>query len=395
MHYGIPRILHQAGRLERLYTDFYAGDLGSGLLSWIPKRLQSPLMRRAMGRYSPDLPPARVRSYPLFGLEYYIRQLRAEGSEAKSTVYLEAGAKFGRLVTRTGFGEARAVYTFTTAALDALNVAKNKNMFAVVEQTIAPRALEEELLAEEHQRFPAWELPRYRGPSTEATIELERKEWELADLILCGSEFVRQGVARCGGPIEKCVVVPYGVDASFGRPERRRHDGPLRVLTVGEAGLRKGIGYACEAARLLGDKAEFRWVGPIGIKNAAHARVERHIHLTGPVPRSQILPHFEWADVFFLPSVCEGSATATYEALMSGLPVVATPNAGSVITEGLNGFVTSIRDTQAMADKLRQLQSDPALLVRMQQAALASHTIVSFDAYARRLLQALLLESSA
>lgn len=32
-------------------------------------------------------------------------------------------------------------------------------------------------------------------------------------------------------------------------------------LSVGEVGLRKGIGYACETARLLGDKAEFRWVG--------------------------------------------------------------------------------------------------------------------------------------
>lgn len=69
-----------------------------------------------------------------------------------------------------------------------------------MEQCIAPRAYEEELLGEEQTRYPGWEPRRIRGPSTMATIERERDEWALADIILCGSEFVKQGVAHCGGP---------------------------------------------------------------------------------------------------------------------------------------------------------------------------------------------------
>ncbi len=39
-------------------------------------------------------------------------------------------------------------------------------------------------------------------------IAREEPEWQMADIIICGSEFVRSGIAQCGGPVEKCAVVP-------------------------------------------------------------------------------------------------------------------------------------------------------------------------------------------
>ena len=33
--------------------------------------------------------------------------------------------------------------------------------------------------------------------------------------------------------------------------------------------------------------------------------------------------------------------------MMMGLPVVTTPNAGSIVTDGLNGFIVPVRDTGA------------------------------------------------
>jgi glycosyltransferase involved in cell wall biosynthesis len=389
MHYAVPRILQHAGRLERFYTDFYAGTVATHLLSLIPKRLRSSAINRALGRSTPDLPLDRIWSYPLLGVEYYVRQARARGPEERSEVFLLAGSKFGKLVTRDGFGNARAMYGFNTAALEMLRAAKQQGLVTTLEQTIAPRALEEQLLNEEHRRFPGWEPARIQGHSTMKTIERERAEWELADLIICGSEFVRQGVAHCGGPAQKCVVVPYGVDARFSRAVRSTHNGPLRVLSVGEAGLRKGIPYAAETARLLGDVAEFRWVGPVRLLPDARKYVEQFVQLTGGVPRNQIFSHFEWADVFFLPSVCEGSATVTYEALISGLPVIATPNTGSIVTDGVTGYIVPTRDTQAMGDKLHRLHVDRRLLSQMQKAALGNAKMASLEAYGHRLLRTL------
>ena len=45
------------------------------------------------------------------------------------------------------------------------------------------------------------------------------------------------------------------------------------------------------------------------------------------------------ADVFVFPSLFEGSAVVTYEALACGLPSVVTPSAGSVVRDGAEGFL--------------------------------------------------------
>ena len=45
------------------------------------------------------------------------------------------------------------------------------------------------------------------------------------------------------------------------------------------------------------------------------------------------------ADVFVFPSLFEGSAVVTYEAIACGLPSIVTPEAGSVVRDGVEGFL--------------------------------------------------------
>jgi glycosyltransferase involved in cell wall biosynthesis len=75
------------------------------------------------------------------------------------------------------------------------------------------------------------------------------------------------------------------------------------------------------------------------------------------------------ADVFVFPSLFEGSAVVTYEALACGLPSVVTPGAGSVIRDGVDGFVVPPRDVAALAERMERLGCDPALRARMARAA--------------------------
>ncbi len=389
MHYAVPRILQQAGALEQLYTDFYAGDLGTGWLTRVDKSKRGSLLNRMMGRYSPDLPREKIKSFPLMGLEYYLHQYLSTDIESRSATFLRGGDKFAKRVVQAGFGNAEAIYCFNTAALPILRAAKARGIFTAYEQTIAPRAYEELLLSEEQKRFPGYEKPRVRGPSTEATIEIERAEWALADMILCGSEFVKEGVTHSGGPTEKCVVVPYGVEKFVARAERKAHGGPLRVLSVGEAGIRKGLTYLAEAAESLGGKVECRWIGAVSLQPEARESVGRHVNLHGIVPHSQIANHFEWADVFCLPSICEGSATVIYEALMSGVPVVTTPNAGSIVRDGVDGLIVPIRSSEALAAALQRLHGDRNLLAQMALATADAMAEASLDGYGRRLRAAL------
>ena len=389
MHYAVPRILNNAGLLAKFYTDFYASPIIRGLLSLAPEQCRPPMINRALGRFASDLPMELIRSYPVLGVEYTVRQRLMSNPEALSKMFLTVGSRFGKAVARDGFGQASGVYCFNTSALHILRAAKERNLVSVVEQTIAPCLIEQRLMSEEYELFQGWEVLRQStAPSTEAVVRRESEEWNLADRIICPSEFVRQAVIESGGAPHKCILVPYGVDNRFAPSEGLARRGPLKVLSIGQASLRKGIGYACEVGKALGKTAELRWVGPILLTAEGRHKVEQHVKLLGEVPRIQILEQFRWADVFFLPSICEGSATVIYEALMSGLPVITTPNAGSIVTDGVNGFIVPIRDTNEMRDRLRQLHEDDQLLCRMRLRAIESRQ-ASFEAYQDRLLNAL------
>jgi glycosyltransferase involved in cell wall biosynthesis len=315
-----------------------------------------------------DVPAARVSAYPGFGWLYACRRAWAKTSADLTAAYLWAGRQFCQRILRDGLGDVGGVFTFNSAGLELLRHARARGLRAVMEQTIAPRRVEQRLLAEEHERFPDWEGQAPADPNLAEYCEREQAEWTEAEQILCGSEFVSRNLQACGVPAEKCVVVPYGVDARFAVPERPRHGGPLRVLTVGAVGLRKGSPYILEAARQLKGEAVFRMVGSASVSEKVREELHHDVDLTGPVPRSEILTHYAWADVFLLPSICEGSATVTYEALSCGLPVVCTPNAGSVVRDGTDGYVVPVRDVDALVDRLRLLRQDPE-----QREAMARH----------------------
>jgi glycosyltransferase involved in cell wall biosynthesis len=172
-------------------------------------------------------------------------------------------------------------------------------------------------------------------------------------------------------------------------PPRQSHDGPLRVLTVGGVGLRKGSPYVLAAARALAGLATFRMVGAIEALPQAVAKLSEAVELTGPIPRSDMRAHFAWADVFLLPSLCEGSATVVYEALAASLPVICTQNTGSVVRNGVEGEIVPIRDSEMIADALAGLARDPER--RRDMAEQAARRAKSFDlaAYGRRLMDAL------
>ncbi|MBM4147417.1 MAG: glycosyltransferase, partial [Lentisphaerae bacterium] len=95
-----------------------------------------------------------------------------------------------------------------------------------------------------------------------------------------------------------------------------------------------------------------------------------------------------WADIFLLPSVCEGSATVVYEALGAGLPVVCTPNTGSVVRDGVEGHVVPVSDAEAVSAAVERLVWDSELRTRMGQAAARRASEFSVQEYGKRLLRA-------
>jgi hypothetical protein len=389
MHYAVPRTLYAAGMVERLFTDATGTSSCARALRVIPERLRPTGLKRLLGRVPVGVPLERISAFERFGWEYAWRCWRARDQEEQTRVYLWAGRRFCQLILAAGLGKAAGVYTFNSAGLELLEHAKRLGLFGMLEQTIAPAQVEDRLLAAEMDSNPGWERPAKRGRARGEFAAREQAEWECADLVLCGSEFVRRGIGECGGPVERCVVVPYGVAAAELTPEPRQGSGPLRVLICGAVTLRKGAPYALRAARALRGAAEFRWVGSMCLLSDAASRLGEHIDLCGAVPRTAMTSRYAWADVFLLPSICEGSATVCYEALAAGLPVITTPNAGSVVREGLDGFVVPVRNPEAIAVKLELLARDRELLRWMSKNARGRAREFTVEKYGERLIAAL------
>src|SRR5262249_9861656 len=78
----------------------------------------------------------------------------------------------------------------------------------------------------------------------------------------------------------------------------------------------------------------------------------------------------------------------TYEALACGLPSVVTPDAGSVVRDGVEGFVVPPRDVDTLAARLAQLGLDPQLRARMASAARARALFFDWPRYHESLIAA-------
>jgi glycosyltransferase involved in cell wall biosynthesis len=98
---------------------------------------------------------------------------------------------------------------------------------------------------------------------------------------------------------------------------------------------------------------------------------------------------YQQADVFTFPTIEEGSALVTYEALACGLPVVTTPNAGSVVRDGVEGLLVPIRNVEALAAALECLRADERLRREMGRAARARAEEFTWDGYGETLARVL------
>jgi glycosyltransferase involved in cell wall biosynthesis len=72
-----------------------------------------------------------------------------------------------------------------------------------------------------------------------------------------------------------------------------------------------------------------------------------------------------------------------------GVPVITTPNCGSVVRDGVDGFIVPIRDAAAIADKVELLLTDRDLRERMGRSARERAREFTWARFGERLIGAL------
>jgi glycosyltransferase involved in cell wall biosynthesis len=211
-----------------------------------------------------------------------------------------------------------------------------------------------------------------------------------SDHFICPSPAVQDDLVTNFGIAQgRTSLVPYGVHRCWLTVETRPARG--RILFVGEANLRKGIHYfAMAAARLRRTSRGYALRVAGGVTpRVAEQSLCRGLEFLGRIPRDRLREEFAAADVFVLPSLWEGSAEATYEALAAGLPVVTTRAAGSVVRDGIEGRIVPERDPVALADGVAEIVEDRDKRARMSVAARERARDYTWERYGERLVGAL------
>jgi glycosyltransferase involved in cell wall biosynthesis len=376
MHYAVPALLARAGALAAFYTDLHSSHRPLQLLQalWAPA-LQPKALKRLLGRQlPPDLPRRLVRDQPLASLSW-----ARQGSRSDALVLERA--------CRERFAGANALYTnFINNDIAAVRQARDQGLHVVHELIIGADV--GRILLEERRRYPGIEPEGEPEEVVEAGIARDRQKWALSDQVLVPSDYCRQSSIALGCDPNKISLVPYGIPEHWFElvPDPQ----PGRILFVGQVGLRKGNHVLAEACRLLkrrGLSFECRVAGPAQV-DVTHPLFQGPTYL-GQVPRSQIREEFRRADIFVLPTLADSFGLVHLEAMACGVPVVTTPHCGSVVRDGVDGFIVPIRDAGALADCLQQLLEVHDLRKQMGASAREQARDFTWARYGERLVHSL------
>jgi len=385
LHYALPVALHRAGMLDRMFTDCFVrpGRVEARIVQLL--RLVHPKLARAMaGRSCAELNDAEVTTNLMSALGGRMSRRRSGGEAA---YYRRKADRTAGRVLRHGLGNANALIGYVRNVHPRLLAeARRTGLDVVADQIIAPAAVELEEARRQYKHWPQFGSPKNKA-DLDAYADWEQQTWAMLDHVTCASEYVKAGLVEQGVNPSRVSVIPYPIDTdAVAAVDRTGRSGPVTVGFVGSVSLRKGAPCFFEVAKRFDPRrVRFVMVGPIALDRHVVAAHRGGVELVGEVARSDVPLRLAQFDIFFFPSTCEGSAGAVMEALATGLPVVTSSNSGSVVRNGVEGFVRPCNDVDGYATGIEQLVDDADLRQRMAEAARLRAEQFDLDWYSNEL----------
>jgi alpha-maltose-1-phosphate synthase len=380
--------LQEAGLLQCYMTGFYfkpENSLGRAL-RLLPNGRGTELEREFRRRFKPELAPQNVRTYPAAELIYVVSsRLRPLRPFSEAILRWRNKCFDGWVAKRIARERPKAVVCYDSCAQRTFEGAKSLGTVCVLDQSIGHICTGLQLLREEAKLHPdfADSLPTN---VPEWLIERCSQEALLADCVLSPSEYVRHSLIANGVEPARIAALPFGVDPERFQPGLGRMEKTFRLLFVGQLSQRKGIKYLLEAFRSLRlPSAELVLVGNVAGSGKGLLRYRDMFQHIPNVPRAEVHHWFERASVFVYPSLHEGSALAIYEALACGLPIITTPNSGSIVQDGIQGYIVPIRDVERLKEKILLLYENRELRQEMSRRARLRAEEFTWAAYRQRL----------
>lgn len=274
---------------------------------------------------------------------------------------------------------------------------RDRSFARAVRETVAREAFD---LVQSHERIPG--LPLYRAgdgvhrqwlqirqrkhgawrglgdalsAQHRAVLRVERAMFADPALrcVVCNSEMVRDEiVGHYGVAADKLAVIRNGIDLQRFRPPSPAERAAARerlafpagrsvFLFVGSGFERKGVEGALRAFARAGLQRQGLLV-VVG-HDKHRARYERLAHALGAAdavrftgPQNEVLPYYQGADAFVLPTLYDPQSNAVLEAMACGLPAITSTGCGvAELLTPASGHVVDAFDIAALADAMADL----------------------------------------
>jgi|Deesub1362A_J573_1020465.scaffolds.fasta_scaffold00023_15 N-acetyl-alpha-D-glucosaminyl L-malate synthase BshA len=203
-----------------------------------------------------------------------------------------------------------------------------------------------------------------KNPFTKAFVKYVLKN---SDKIIAVSEYLRKEAIEMGVNEDKIIVVYGGIPRAIRRKNVEPEDS---ICFIGSLVKQKGVDILINAVRkvkksrpnvklyIVGDGKERK-------KLEALSKYDPDIYFTGEVgDLSEVLSKCK---VMVLPSREEGFGLVLLEAMVAGVPVVATNVGGipEIIEDGVNGLLVESEDPDGLARAILKVLDDEKLRVKL------------------------------
>lgn len=379
--YLIPRMLENAGVLSAFYTDSSAHSLLGKFSAYLPK---GNSMRRLCQRQVQGVLKEKLFSSDcLVWEELQLKLIKRMPDGLEKNLLLSKC--LSKKMISWGVGDADIVFTMNRFTLDYVKYAKVHGLKSVIDVFICPRT--ERIMAEEALNHPEWGYsPCVK--EVEKNVQLYQEMVELADLLLCPSEWVKEGLTELFPEAERKIrIVPYGSSISPQFNEAVPESG--RMFFAGRDPLRKGLQYLLPAIEELHAQFPDIFLNIAGL-NAVDVPEKYRVagvNFLGYLNNEQMKEQFSKAQSFIFPSLSEGFAGVIAEAAAYGIPLILTKESGSSVVDGKEGIVVPARDKAALKQAIYAIYSDHGLRQKMFRNSEKMQLFLSEAEWQKRLVK--------
>ena len=353
--YKIPLFFARNNSLACFYTDIHSSHKIFFLLNIIPEFLLPMSLRRFKNN----------RKLP-FKLS----------KESVSDSLLNLFLKNSKIVEKNlikrilddDFRNARAIYTnIITGDISLIKKAKEKGIYIIHEVFLNPSF--SKISNKEFLEFPELVNRKYIDKKDHNKLDLDLIKYNLADKIIVPSQYIFNAVVDKGISKSKIKIIePSFYNKANLNIKTKPKKG--RILFVGRITLMKGIHYFAEVCReFLNKKKDYEFLA-VG-KN--YLDINNPL-LFGPkylgyLGKENLNELYSTADIFVLPSISDAFPAVHLEAMSFGIPVILTNACGSIVRDGVDGYVIPVKDSQTMKYKIEEIVENRKLIKQMSKSA--------------------------